>query len=75
MVVTDTNKRVIIWGYKESQTQVKAPLMYVAPNVFRDDIELTNGVTIHLPSNYLGSTYPIAVNNITLNKITEDAIQ
>ncbi len=69
MIVTDKDKRLIIWGYKASETQVSAPLMYVAPYLFRDDVELNNGIVVRLPQEYLGSTYPIAINNIVLDKI------
>jgi hypothetical protein len=69
MIVTDKDKRLIIWGYKASPTQVSAPLLYIAPYFFRDDVELNNGIVVRIPCDYLGSTYPTAVNNIVLDKI------
>jgi hypothetical protein len=62
-VVTDDQKRLVIWGYKSSPTHVKAPLLYIAPYLMRNDVELNNGVTIEVPNKYLGSTYPIAAAN------------
>lgn len=71
MIVTDRNERVIIWGYQESDTQVKAPLAYIASNVFYPIIELTNGVTIEIPLEYTGNTFPSALNNYIFNKIKQ----
>lgn len=70
MIVRDKDNRLILWGYCESEDRENptalGQLAYIADGVYNPVFLLNNGKRVRIPSQYLGSTFPFALNNLVI---------